>query len=63
MLFLFEGVGWILDFGRFFVICFLLFLDMVEELGCFLFCVVSKRRFECEECGGLGFLIGRCEWR
>ncbi|XP_006774567.1 PREDICTED: proto-oncogene tyrosine-protein kinase receptor Ret, partial [Myotis davidii] len=26
-------------------------------------CAISKRRSECEECGGLGSLTGRCEWR
>nr|XP_045052048.1 proto-oncogene tyrosine-protein kinase receptor Ret isoform X2 [Desmodus rotundus] len=34
-----------------------------EEPGCPLSCAVSKRRSECEECGGLGSLTGRCEWR
>ncbi|XP_036293917.1 proto-oncogene tyrosine-protein kinase receptor Ret isoform X1 [Pipistrellus kuhlii] len=34
-----------------------------EEPGCPLSCAVSKRRLECEECGGLGSLTGRCEWR
>ncbi|ELR48691.1 Proto-oncogene tyrosine-protein kinase receptor Ret [Bos mutus] len=34
-----------------------------EEPGCPLSCAVSKRRPECEECGGLGSLTGRCEWR
>nr|KAF6458519.1 ret proto-oncogene [Rousettus aegyptiacus] len=36
---------------------------MAEEPGCPLSCAVSKRRPECEECGGLGSLTGRCEWR
>ncbi|KAF6111089.1 ret proto-oncogene [Phyllostomus discolor] len=36
---------------------------MAEEPGCPLSCAVSKRRSECEECGGLGSLTGRCEWR
>ncbi|XP_043753890.1 proto-oncogene tyrosine-protein kinase receptor Ret-like [Cervus elaphus] len=36
---------------------------MPEEPGCPLSCVVSKRQPECEECGGLGSLTGRCEWR
>ncbi|XP_058527543.1 proto-oncogene tyrosine-protein kinase receptor Ret [Ochotona princeps] len=36
---------------------------MAEEVGCPLSCAVSKRRPECEECGGLGSLMGRCEWR
>uniref|UniRef100_A0A2K5E847 Protein kinase domain-containing protein n=1 Tax=Aotus nancymaae TaxID=37293 RepID=A0A2K5E847_AOTNA len=36
---------------------------MTEEVGCPLSCAVSKRRLECEECGGLGSLTGRCEWR
>ncbi|PKU37491.1 proto-oncogene tyrosine-protein kinase receptor ret [Limosa lapponica baueri] len=26
-------------------------------------CAVSKHRAECEECGGLGVLTGRCQWR
>ncbi|OZC05450.1 hypothetical protein X798_07573, partial [Onchocerca flexuosa] len=43
--------------------CFLPPLDMPEEPGCPLSCVVSKRQPECEECGGLGSLTGRCEWR
>ncbi|XP_065778297.1 proto-oncogene tyrosine-protein kinase receptor Ret isoform X3 [Muntiacus reevesi] len=34
-----------------------------EEPGCPLSCAVSKRQPECEECGGLGSLTGRCEWR
>ncbi|XP_070423464.1 proto-oncogene tyrosine-protein kinase receptor Ret isoform X2 [Equus przewalskii] len=37
--------------------------NMAEEPGCPLSCAVSKRRPECEECGGLGSLTGRCEWR
>ncbi|XP_036893677.1 proto-oncogene tyrosine-protein kinase receptor Ret isoform X3 [Sturnira hondurensis] len=37
--------------------------NMAEEPGCPLSCAVSKRRSECEECGGLGSLTGRCEWR
>uniref|UniRef100_A0ABI7WEN0 Receptor protein-tyrosine kinase n=1 Tax=Felis catus TaxID=9685 RepID=A0ABI7WEN0_FELCA len=36
---------------------------VAEEPGCPLSCAVSKRRPECEECGGLGSLTGRCEWR
>ncbi|KAK2098095.1 hypothetical protein P7K49_023546 [Saguinus oedipus] len=36
---------------------------VTEEVGCPLSCAVSKRRLECEECGGLGSLTGRCEWR
>ncbi|XP_066205833.1 proto-oncogene tyrosine-protein kinase receptor Ret isoform X2 [Saccopteryx leptura] len=36
---------------------------MAEEPGCPLSCAVSKRRSECEECGGLGSLTGRCQWR
>ncbi|KFO33942.1 proto-oncogene tyrosine-protein kinase receptor Ret [Fukomys damarensis] len=36
---------------------------MAEAAGCPLSCAVSKRRPECEECGGLGALTGRCEWR
>ncbi|XP_004452169.1 LOW QUALITY PROTEIN: proto-oncogene tyrosine-protein kinase receptor Ret [Dasypus novemcinctus] len=36
---------------------------VAEEAGCPLSCAVSKRRPECEECGGLGSLTGRCEWR
>ena len=43
--------------------CFLPPLDVPEEPGCPLSCAVSKRRPECEECGGLGSLTGRCEWR
>ncbi|XP_055976589.1 proto-oncogene tyrosine-protein kinase receptor Ret [Sorex fumeus] len=34
-----------------------------EELDCPRSCAVSKRRLECEECGGLGAPSGRCEWR
>ncbi|XP_043753903.1 LOW QUALITY PROTEIN: proto-oncogene tyrosine-protein kinase receptor Ret-like [Cervus elaphus] len=34
-----------------------------EEPGCPLSCAVSKRQPECEECGGLGSLTGRCKWR
>lgn len=26
-------------------------------------CAISKHRAECEECGGLGVLTGRCQWR
>ncbi|NP_001393712.1 proto-oncogene tyrosine-protein kinase receptor Ret isoform y precursor [Homo sapiens] len=37
--------------------------DVAEEAGCPLSCAVSKRRLECEECGGLGSPTGRCEWR
>ncbi|KAM9216232.1 proto-oncogene tyrosine-protein kinase receptor Ret isoform 13-T13 [Dugong dugon] len=37
--------------------------DVAEAAGCPLSCSVSKRRPECEECGGLGSLTGRCEWR
>ncbi|XP_055131206.1 proto-oncogene tyrosine-protein kinase receptor Ret isoform X14 [Symphalangus syndactylus] len=37
--------------------------DVAEEAGCPLSCAVSKRRPECEECGGLGSPTGRCEWR
>ncbi|KAM6157291.1 proto-oncogene tyrosine-protein kinase receptor Ret isoform 12-T12 [Erethizon dorsatum] len=37
--------------------------DVAEAAGCPLSCAVSKRRPECEECGGLGALSGRCEWR
>ncbi|KAB0354010.1 hypothetical protein FD755_023297 [Muntiacus reevesi] len=33
-----------------------------EEPGCPLSCAVSKSQPECEECGGLGSLTGRCEW-
>ncbi|KAM9651158.1 proto-oncogene tyrosine-protein kinase receptor Ret isoform 9-T9 [Trichechus inunguis] len=36
---------------------------VAEAAGCPLSCSVSKRRPECEECGGLGSLTGRCEWR
>ncbi|KAM6157283.1 proto-oncogene tyrosine-protein kinase receptor Ret isoform 4-T4 [Erethizon dorsatum] len=36
---------------------------VAEAAGCPLSCAVSKRRPECEECGGLGALSGRCEWR
>ncbi|XP_076980637.1 proto-oncogene tyrosine-protein kinase receptor Ret [Tamandua tetradactyla] len=36
---------------------------MAEEAGCPLSCAVSKRRPECEECGGLGSPTGQCEWR
>ncbi|KAM4852664.1 proto-oncogene tyrosine-protein kinase receptor Ret [Thomomys bottae] len=36
---------------------------VTEEVGCPLSCAVSKRRSECEECGGLGSPTGRCEWR
>ncbi|XP_029419226.1 proto-oncogene tyrosine-protein kinase receptor Ret isoform X2 [Nannospalax galili] len=36
---------------------------IAEEVGCPESCAVSKRRAECEECGGLGSLTGRCEWR
>ncbi|XP_006902802.1 PREDICTED: proto-oncogene tyrosine-protein kinase receptor Ret [Elephantulus edwardii] len=36
---------------------------VAEAPGCPLSCAVSKRRPECEECGGLGSLTGRCEWR
>ncbi|XP_034786256.2 proto-oncogene tyrosine-protein kinase receptor Ret isoform X1 [Pan paniscus] len=36
---------------------------VAEEAGCPLSCAVSKRRLECEECGGLGSPTGRCEWR
>ncbi|XP_055131199.1 proto-oncogene tyrosine-protein kinase receptor Ret isoform X8 [Symphalangus syndactylus] len=36
---------------------------VAEEAGCPLSCAVSKRRPECEECGGLGSPTGRCEWR
>ncbi|XP_012889167.1 PREDICTED: proto-oncogene tyrosine-protein kinase receptor Ret [Dipodomys ordii] len=36
---------------------------VAEEVGCPLSCAVSKRRSECEECGGLGSPTGRCEWR
>ncbi|XP_048959296.1 proto-oncogene tyrosine-protein kinase receptor Ret isoform X2 [Canis lupus dingo] len=36
---------------------------VAEEPGCPLSCAVSKRRPECEECGGLGSLTGKCEWR
>ncbi|XP_006876210.1 PREDICTED: proto-oncogene tyrosine-protein kinase receptor Ret-like [Chrysochloris asiatica] len=36
---------------------------MAEATGCPQSCAVSKRRPECEECGGLGSLTGRCEWR
>ncbi|XP_008588751.1 PREDICTED: proto-oncogene tyrosine-protein kinase receptor Ret, partial [Galeopterus variegatus] len=36
---------------------------VAEEVGCPLSCAVSKRRPECEECGGLGSPTGRCEWR
>ncbi|XP_049750628.1 proto-oncogene tyrosine-protein kinase receptor Ret isoform X4 [Elephas maximus indicus] len=36
---------------------------VAEAAGCPLSCAVSKRRPECEECGGLGSLTGRCEWR
>lgn len=43
--------------------CFLPPPDMAEEPGCPLSCAISKRRSECEECGGLGSLTGRCEWR
>lgn len=43
--------------------CFLPPPDTAEEPGCPLSCAVSKRRPECEECGGLGSLTGRCEWR
>lgn len=45
------------------VTCFLPPPDMAEEPGCPLSCAVSKKRPECEECGGLGSLMGRCEWR
>lgn len=45
------------------VTCFPSSSDMAEEPGCPLSCAVSKRRPECEECGGLGSLTGRCEWR
>ncbi|KAM9216236.1 proto-oncogene tyrosine-protein kinase receptor Ret isoform 17-T17 [Dugong dugon] len=37
--------------------------NVAEAAGCPLSCSVSKRRPECEECGGLGSLTGRCEWR
>ncbi|KAM6157297.1 proto-oncogene tyrosine-protein kinase receptor Ret isoform 18-T18 [Erethizon dorsatum] len=37
--------------------------NVAEAAGCPLSCAVSKRRPECEECGGLGALSGRCEWR
>lgn len=63
MLPLSEGAGWTLDPGRPPVTCFLPPPDMAEEPGCPLSCAVSKRRPECEECGGLGSLTGRCEWR
>lgn len=33
------------------------------ESGCPKSCAVSKRRRECEECGGLGSPTGRCQWR
>lgn len=36
---------------------------VAEEPGCPLSCAVSKRQPECEECGGLGSLTGRCKWR
>ncbi|XP_054432833.1 proto-oncogene tyrosine-protein kinase receptor Ret isoform X2 [Pteronotus mesoamericanus] len=36
---------------------------VAEEPGCPLSCAVSKRRSECEECGGLGSPTGKCEWR
>ncbi|XP_012634397.1 proto-oncogene tyrosine-protein kinase receptor Ret [Microcebus murinus] len=36
---------------------------VAEEVDCPLSCAVSKRRPECEECGGLGSPTGRCEWR
>ncbi|KAG8135202.1 hypothetical protein E2320_008244 [Naja naja] len=26
-------------------------------------CAMSKRRSECEECGGVGVLMGKCQWR
>ncbi|XP_031812239.1 proto-oncogene tyrosine-protein kinase receptor Ret [Sarcophilus harrisii] len=34
-----------------------------EEEGCPISCAVNKRRSECEECGGLGTLMGTCQWR
>lgn len=45
------------------VTSFLPSADVAEEPGCPLSCAVSKRRPECEECGGLGSLMGSCEWR
>ncbi|XP_028917087.1 proto-oncogene tyrosine-protein kinase receptor Ret [Ornithorhynchus anatinus] len=36
---------------------------MPQEQGCPSSCAVSKRRSECEECGGLGTLTGKCQWR
>ncbi|KAG8523115.1 Proto-oncogene tyrosine-protein kinase receptor Ret [Galemys pyrenaicus] len=36
---------------------------VADEPGCPISCAVSKRRPECEECGGLGSPTGRCEWR
>ncbi|XP_074193425.1 proto-oncogene tyrosine-protein kinase receptor Ret isoform X2 [Rhinolophus sinicus] len=36
---------------------------VAEEPGCPLSCAVNKRQPECEECGGLGSLTGRCKWR
>lgn len=34
-----------------------------KEEDCPESCAVSKRYAECEECGGLGVLTGRCQWR
>ncbi|XP_044516173.1 LOW QUALITY PROTEIN: proto-oncogene tyrosine-protein kinase receptor Ret [Gracilinanus agilis] len=34
-----------------------------EEEGCPISCAVNKKRLECEECGGLGALMGTCQWR
>uniref|UniRef100_A0A8D0HEW8 Proto-oncogene tyrosine-protein kinase receptor Ret n=1 Tax=Sphenodon punctatus TaxID=8508 RepID=A0A8D0HEW8_SPHPU len=37
--------------------CKLLFAEEPDS------CAVSKRRSECEECGGMGVLTGKCQWR
>ncbi|XP_053548860.1 proto-oncogene tyrosine-protein kinase receptor Ret [Bombina bombina] len=34
-----------------------------DEEDCPLSCSESKHRDECEECGGLGAVTGRCQWR